>query len=286
VMVRGDSQLVTERGVLRRAAKRATYPRMLNWFDAFLTVGRRNEDYYRHYGVPADRLYRSPHCVDNGFFARAAAAERQRADTLRRQLGIADDAIVFVLAGKLVGHKRPFDFLAALERARRVRPQVRGLIVGDGPLRQELETYVRAHDTGCAMIGFLNQGEIARAYVAADALVLTSHETWGLVVNEAMACGLPAIVSDVAGCGPDLIEEAQTGFTYPYGDVDALAERMQRIASGVPAAPRALGRQAAERIDHFSPEAAAAGVVDAMRAGGDAHPRAQRMDSNHVDAVS
>jgi len=76
--------------------------------------------------------------------------------------------------------------------------------------------------------GFLNQSKMPSAYVAADVLVLPSDggETWGLVVNEAMACGLPAIVSDAVGCAPDLIDEGQTGFTFPMGETKALADRL------------------------------------------------------------
>jgi glycosyltransferase involved in cell wall biosynthesis len=75
--------------------------------------------------------------------------------------------------------------------------------------------------------GFLNQGEISKAYVAADCLVLPSvSETWGLAVNEGMACGLPAVVSDAAGCAPDLIDEGKTGFTFPVGDTAQLANRL------------------------------------------------------------
>lgn len=288
VMVRGDSQLVTSRGPLHRSAKRLVYPRLLKSFDAFLTVGRRNEDYYRHYGIGADRLFRSPHCVDNGFFSRAADAARRRPDEIRPAAGIPADAIVFAFVGKLITKKRPLDFLMALEQTRRTRPEVRGLIVGDGPLRAELEDYQRRHDTGCAMIGFLNQQEIARAYVAADALVLpsTGGETWGLVVNEAMACGVPAIVSDEVGCAPDLIDEGRTGFTYPCRDVAALADRLTRLAASDPDERSAMGRRAKERIAGFSPLMAATGVVNAMNALNTTHPRTRRIDPDHVDAVS
>jgi len=80
--------------------------------------------------------------------------------------------------------------------------------------------------------GFLNQSELPAAYAAADVLVLPSDggETWGLVVNEAMACGLTAIVSDAVGCAPDLIDESRTGFTFPTGDTNTLANRLQQIA--------------------------------------------------------
>ncbi len=97
------------------------------------------------------------------------------------------------------------------------------------------------------MAGFQNQRRIAATYAAADALVLpsTSGETWGLVVNEAMACGLPVIVSDQVGCAPDLVLEDETGFTYPCGDVAALAERVGALAGD----RRRRDRMSARRFD-------------------------------------
>ena len=79
--------------------------------------------------------------------------------------------------------------------------------------------------------GFLNQREIGVGFAAADALVLPSNgaETWGLVVNEAMAAGLPALVSQAAGCAPDLVVHGETGFTFPCGDVGALARLMLKV---------------------------------------------------------
>ena len=89
-----------------------------------------------------------------------------------------------------------------------------------------------SHLPTASFAGFLNQSELPAAYTAADVLVLPSDggETWGLVVNEAMACGLPAIVSDAVGCAPDLIEEGKTGFTHPMGDSAALAQCLMRLA--------------------------------------------------------
>jgi glycosyltransferase involved in cell wall biosynthesis len=121
--------------------------------------------------------------------------------------------------------------------------------------------------------GFLNQSEIVRAYVAADCLVLPSDagETWGLVVNEAMACGLPAIVSDQVGCGPDLVTEGVTGSIFPMGDLGALAQRLITF-SGNPAALRAMGANARERVcSQYSVDRAVAGTmaaIDAVTVGG------------------
>lgn len=265
VMVRGDSQLTTPRHATWRAAKRLVYPRLLAVFDAFLTVGRRNREYYREYGVAEDRLFASPHCVDNEFFARTASAARGEAGGPRRAFAIPDGAIVFLFVGKLIEKKRPLDWLAALGRLRQAGINAWGLLVGDGPLRSEVDAHQQRHGTVCTLAGFLNQQQIGAAYAASDALVLPSDagETWGLVVNEAMACGLPVVASDEIGCAPDLVIESSTGFTYRCGDVEALADRMARLAKDARLRGE-LGARAVAHIRAFSPDAAATGVVRAL----------------------
>jgi len=124
-----------------------------------------------------------------------------------------------------------------------------------------------AHGSGLPVTfaGFLNQTEITRAYAASDCLVLPSDygETWGLVVNEAMSCGLPAIVSDRAGCGPDLIEEGVTGGMFACGDVNALSLKIRQFASD-PEKLADMGQQARRRISDYSVEQAVEGTMCAL----------------------
>lgn len=263
VFVRGDSQLNAERPGIR-AVKRVLYPRLLKAFDGCLTVGVRNREYYERYGVPNDRLWPAPHAVDNAFFARAATQAREPFGQARARFGIPQGRTVFLLAARLVEMKRPLDFVRAVHAAHAARSDVHGLIVGDGPLRGALEGEARSLGAPCTFAGFLNQREIGVAFAAADALVLTSdgRETWGLIVNEAMAAGLPALVSQAAGCAPDLVVHGETGFVFSCGDVAALARLMQGAGR---AGLAALGRRAAARIELYSPEAAAAGTVAAVR---------------------
>ncbi len=265
VLVRGDSQLDARSSPIRSVLRRFAHPHMLRSFDACLAVGRRNADYYRHYGVPDARIYRSVHCVDNDFFAHAAADTRRRRDQVRGELGLPADAVVFMFAGKLTEKKRPLDLLDALRRVHQKHADVWGLIVGDGPLKAAVGDYRHRHELRCVMAGFQNQRRIAATYAAADALVLpsTAGETWGLVVNEAMACGLPVIVSDEVGCAPDLVLEDETGFTYPCGDVAALAERIGALTGDRRRRDR-MGAGAATHVAAYSPEAAAEGVVRAI----------------------
>ena len=81
------------------------------------------------------------------------------------------------------------------------------------------------------LVGFLNQTELGEAYAIADCLVLPSDypETWGLVVNEALATGLPCVVSDAVGCAPDLIRDGESGYVYPLGNVEALAAALAKV---------------------------------------------------------
>lgn len=234
VYVRGDSQLGTVRKTIWRFAKKFMYRWLMNRFTGFLAVGSRSKEYYLYYGAKPQNIFPSPHFVDNDFFAIQSKKWRPFRDDLRSQWGISKKAIVFAFVGKLVERKRPMDFLIGLDRARDVLNETNanlgakltGLVIGDGPGRLQMETWVHNANIPVSFAGFLNQGEIAKAYVVADCLILPSDgsETWGLVVNEAFACGIPAIVSNAVGCSLDMIEEGKTGWVYSIGNCEQLAK--------------------------------------------------------------
>jgi glycosyltransferase involved in cell wall biosynthesis len=136
-------------------------------------------------------------------------------------------------------------------------------MVGDGPLRAACEEYARCQDVPIHFTGFLNQSRIVEAYVAADALVLLSDETWGMVVNEAFAAGLPCIVSDRVGCVPDLIAGRETGAIFPHHDVGGLATILTYYA-GNRNELIGMGRKALQTSAGFRPSVAVNGVVEAL----------------------
>ena len=248
VLVRGDSQLGNQRNSAVRIAKAVAFPHLLRRFDGFLYVGQRNREYLLHYGVPADRLFFSPHCVDNDAFA--AAAVVSRAPGRRR--------ILFV--GKLIARKRPSDLLRAVARLGGHAAEV--AFAGSGELEAELRRIAADASLQAEFLGFVNQSELPAVYAAADLLVLPSdgRETWGLVVNEAMACGLPAVVSDAVGCGPDLVEPGATGAVFPLGDVAALAAAIESVLS---LDADHVRRRVAARVALYSPARAASAIVEA-----------------------
>lgn len=263
-VVRGDSNALKPRPLGVRLLHRL----LLRQYAAFLVVGAANAEFYRRGGVPAERLFFAPHAVDNARFGAQADALRPEREALRSAWGIAQGAVTFLYCGKLVAKKRPLDLIEAFARARARVPAGRMhlLIVGDGELRAAAQARAAALAPDVTFAGFLNQTEVARAYVAADALVLPSDygETWGLVVNEAMACGLPALVSDRVGCHPDLVVPDRTGRVLPFGDVDVLAAALVALVAQPETAP-AWGAAARAHVQRWSPANLVSGTLDALR---------------------
>ncbi|MFI5177450.1 MAG: glycosyltransferase family 4 protein [Vicinamibacterales bacterium] len=229
LLYRGDTHLGVGPSGLRRPLWRMKTWALLHRYSAYLAVGSRSRQYLRAHRVPPTRIYSSPHSVDNEFFANIAAnhlTDAGRADA-RRAYGFEPGDFVVMFVGKLAGRKRLPD---ALEAVARLGPSAALLVVGNGGHVAERRADAARCGTRASWAGFLNQRDMGRAYAAADCLVLPSQsESWGLVVNEAMATGLPAVVSDATGCAPDLITPGETGETFPCGDVDQLVAALDRV---------------------------------------------------------
>jgi glycosyltransferase involved in cell wall biosynthesis len=257
VLVRDEATLFsTERSLMRRQAKRAFFFALSRVGDGFLAIGSANRDYYLAHGVPRQRIFDMPYCVDNEFFARRAREARELLDQLRTDLGIEFGQPVILYASKFEPRKRPGDLLLAYEKViarseARLKPQL--VFLGDGELRPSLEAEVRKNRlTGVKFLGFRNQSELPKFYALCDVFVLPSTgEPWGLVVNEVMATGKPVVVSDQVGCGRDLVRGGTNGFVYPVGDVDALATSLIRVLGNREEAAR-MGQASREIMAKWS----------------------------------
>jgi len=259
VIVRGDSHLDSPRSALKKVAKVFGYPPLLRLFNAGLYVGKRSRAYWTHYRYPADRLFFSPHCIDNEWFsARATVAAR---NSLRAQLGISVDAKVALFAGKLLPFKRPLDLVSAAAQLRVNGQGIVILVAGAGPLEQEVTAAARMARITLHTLGFCNQTQMPAVYAAADVLVLpsSSRETWGLVANEALACGRPVILSDAVGAAPDLVADKTAGRVFPLGDIAALTAVLHDIVESPPT--RAM---IAAKSEAYSLGAAAGGIEAAL----------------------
>jgi len=207
-------------------------------------------------GVPASKVWMTPYAIDNHTFARRARKRTWRW-IIRDRYGWPHDIPIVLFVGKLIPRKRPLDLLAACEGL-----QCGVLFVGDGPLRPELETEMHQRDVVAAITGFVNQTAMPRQYAAADVLVVPStHEPFGLVVNEGMACGLPIIASDGVAASVDLVRD--NGYVYPAGNA-AVLRMFLKVLLGAPALRNSMGVRSKEIIREFSIEAGVKGILKAL----------------------
>ncbi len=215
-------------------------------------------------GVPSSRVVCTPYVVDNDNIRRIADATDRAA--IRARWSIPYDAVVAVFCAKFLERKRPLDLIRAFAEANVERSYL--VMVGDGPLRRDVERCIG--ELGIAdrvrLLGLVPYDELPTVYAASDLLVHpASHEPWGLPINEAMVCGIPAIVTDRVGAGADLVIAGSTGYVYPNGDVAALTTLLRGVLSR-PAELQRMGRQAQERMRSWSPRDNASALVTAVRA--------------------
>lgn len=241
-----------DRAGWREAVKRA----IVRQFDAALVAGTPQRAYAEALGIPPEAVFQPVDVVDNVRFARLAA--EARASRPPR------DARRFLAVSRLTPIKGADVLVEAHARYRASTDDPWDLtVVGDGPERPALEARAGG---GVTFAGFARGDALGHAYGRADALVLPSRkDTWGLVVNEAMAAGLPVVVSEGAGCAVDLVDG--NGLTVPPGDVEALAAALAHVAGLSDAERASMGARSREIVAGFGLEAFCEGLWSAIGAG-------------------
>lgn len=259
VMVRGDSQHNPDQGIVSRVVKRMTYPMLLRIFSAGLFTGERSREYFRTYGFPDRKLFYSPHAIETERFAETGS----RTDKVQRRqnMGVEPNEKLLLFAGKLVPYKRPLVAVETIVELRRLGISARLVVAGTGPLESDMLELAKRIDVPLTTLGFINQSEMPEIYATADALILpsTPRETWGLVANEALACGTPIVVSNEAGCSPDLCDGV-AGTTGHGADAMSYALGLQRIWS-----KSDLSEAVKSVSDRHTMEVAARSIVAAAR---------------------
>jgi glycosyltransferase involved in cell wall biosynthesis len=243
--------------------KRAVLARIYSWPSAFLVVGKANRAYYANFGVPSERLIPCPHSIDVARFAEPAVEHEKAAAQWRRELGIADDDVVLLFAGKFERKKQPLALMQALNQAG-LRKVVL-LMVGSGEQTAEVTAIAAADPRRFRVLPFQNQSRMPIVYRLGDLYVLPSAygETWGLGVNEALACGRPVLVSDRVGCAEDVVD-ASCGRIFPFGDSSAMIAAMSEMTADRNALAN-MRRAALRRAWNFDVANTEASVVEGLR---------------------
>jgi glycosyltransferase involved in cell wall biosynthesis len=246
----------------KSVVKQTFWPALFRRADVVIVPSTRGVELMRSLGLPAGRVVLTPYVVDNEWWSdRAATVERI---SVRRAWGVPEEAPVVLFCAKLQSWKRPLDLLRAF--AASAVPGAHLVFAGEGPLREELKAEARALGLNgrVRFIGFANQTQLPEIYRASDLLVLPSeYEPFGVVVNEAMLCGCPVAVSDRVGAGDDLVSPGQTGFVFPFGNIESLAAILKE-ALMAPNRLRELGEAARRRMMSWGPSDNITAVVRAV----------------------
>lgn len=258
IIFHGESILSSSTPSFKKILKNLILKPLFGTFSAFLPIGTKNKEFYELYGVSVEKLFLAPYSVDTKYFIDQAEVLKNKKAQFRLKENIPENANVILFSGKLIEKKRPLDLLLAYELF--IKKNKEGVnptflvFVGDGPLRKSLEKYALEKKLiNTRFVGFKNQSEISKYYSLSNLFVLPSGagETWGLVVNEAMCFSLPIIVSNIVGCGKDLVEKGVNGNIFSVGNANELADVIQEIFQNEKKAKR-MGEQSRKKIETWT----------------------------------
>ena len=255
----------TEHDEPRKWWKEFIKKRIISCCSAALVGGKPHVAYMKRLGMSQDRIFTGYDVVDNDYFAKGAAKARASRYELRKKFDLPEQ--YFLSSNRFIAKKNLSRLINAysLYRQRMGADAWNLVILGDGELRLELEELISElglHDD-VLLPGFKQYPDLPVYYGLASAYVHASTtEQWGLVVNEAMAAGLPVIVSERCGCAPDLVADGENGFVFDPYDVDLLSNLMLKI-SAKQAGLENMGKKSSEMISKLSPVAFAKGLAKA-----------------------
>ena len=257
----GDSQWGDRRRIALREWAKGWWVRRN--YDAAFAAGERTVEYLMRMGFPRERIWTGYDVVDNQAFATGAALAHGEAGPLRKRLGLPERYFLFV--GRFAPEKNLVRLVEAYAMYRQtVGEQAWSLVlVGSGPQESMLRAQAKEL-RGVVFAGFQQVDAVSAYYGLASCLVLPSiSETWGLVVNEAMAAGLPVLVSDRCGCVPELVQNGVNGYVCDPLDTEDLARFLGVMSSGTANAEK-MGEASRQIVALYTPETWAQALADCV----------------------
>lgn len=248
-----------KRGIIVTTAKKIIHKNI----DAAFIPAPSHASYYIKMGFPPERIFYGVDVVDNDFFSARAESARGRADSLRVELGLPSRYFIFV--GRFIERKGVSSLLEAYRKYIALEPKNKwGLVlIGEGDEQRDYEEQMK-NFPGVKFAGSRFSDELCQYYGLASAFILPSKiETWGLVVNEAMASHLPVLVSNECGAARSLVEEGANGWTFDVGNAEMLSQLMFRMSEMPADRLRAMGARSKEIIANWSLDTFADNIIAA-----------------------
>ncbi len=249
IYFRGDSTLLDNTSGFKNSLKKFILKKIYTRIDQVAYVGTNNKKYFQYYGLKEEQLNFIPHAIDNNRFRESPLKNyEEQASQWREKLGITNKDRVLLYAGKLEPKKAP-DLLIDAFIELHLKNTIL-IIIGEGKLEMTLKKKAKSYST-IIFIPFQNQSKMPIIYRIGDVFILPSMgpgETWGLAINEAMACGRPVIISDKVGCGADLVITDKTGWSFEANNKDALKTLLKKVSMAPSKQLKRMGIQAQTTI--------------------------------------
>lgn len=259
ILVAEGAQQDRRRFFVREFLKRLWCSR---FYDAAFTGGAAGRDYFSTLGIPVSRIWRGYDVIDNDHFAQGAARAREQAVSLRKELHLPEH--YFLCVARYSQEKNLVRLIRAFSQYRSAGGEWDLVLVGSGPQERELHDLASRGDDGLHLAGWQPYEVLPAYYGLASAFILPSiSEPWGLVVNEAMAAGLPVLISRICGCLPELCWRGLNGYDFDPRDVREMAELMARFSSGRMNLDE-MGRASQRLVANFTPDTWASALDDCI----------------------
>lgn len=249
VFFRGDSTLLRKQPGIKTVLRKLFLKWVYQHVDYAFYVGSENKLYYKAFGLKQNQLIYAPHAVDNNRFADTNGKHDILAKVWREKLGIEPHELTILYAGKLELIKEP-EFIVKLSK-KLTDLSIRFVIVGNGSLESTLKNLAEG-DKKILFIDFQNQLNMPVVYRLGDIFMLPSKsETWGLSINEAMACGRGLLVRDTCGCANDLVTNGINGYIFNTVNMDGLFEIIVSLIQQKVDVKK-MGNESLKKIKDFS----------------------------------
>ncbi len=264
VLFRGDSTLLDETNGIKQQARRVFLKWIYRHIDFALYVGTANKNYFLKHGLKEKQLVFTAHAVDNNRFSQLTYEQKIFIKNTQQSLGIVADDITIVYCGKLLAKKNPLLLAQAVKNLNNKKLHL--IFVGDGVLQQELKESINGFER-MHLLPFQNQTTMPAIYRLGQIFCLPSAgpgETWGLAVNEAMACGRAVLVSDKVGCAVDLVQDGVNGHNFASNNINDLQHKINSMISN-PDALAAMGKVSEKIITNWNFDAIASAIKKCLQ---------------------
>ncbi|HEV7763710.1 MAG TPA: glycosyltransferase family 4 protein [Thermoanaerobaculia bacterium] len=263
ILMFGDSSYPPPENTFASKVRAGVMRAIFRLTDRFLVSGVLNADYYRHYGIDEKRFHLVPWAIDNARFEEGSRFEEGEREAMRARFGIRDDQMAIVFSGKFLPRKDPMTLLRAVDGMHH-RDRTAVIFLGNGELSDEMQRFARERNLAVHFAGFVNQTELPKYYAMADVFVLPSlDDPRATVVNEAMASGLPIVITDRCGPMGDIVQHGDNGYVFAPGDVATLAQHLDSLA-GDPELRARMAQRSREIISTWDYARGVIGVKEAL----------------------